>query len=134
MLGEKWTLLVVREAFWGVTKFSEFTAKLRVSSDILTARLATLVDAGVLEKRSYRDDGARERFSYHLTDSGRELRIVLAALTAWGDEYRPNDLGPATIYRERATGEPVRLSFVNESGRLLEIADVEAIPGPGSPR
>jgi len=134
VLGEKWTLLVVREAFWGATKFSDFTASLSVSTDILSSRLATLVDAGVFERRSYRENGSRERFSYHLTESGHELRVLLAAFTEWGDKYRPNELGPATLYRERSTREPVRLAFVSASGEVLDEAAVETIRGPGSER
>lgn len=134
VLGEKWTLLVVREAFWGATKFSDFTAVLSVSTDILSARLATLVDAGVFERRSYRENGSRERSSYHLTESGQELRVLLAAFTEWGDKYRPNELGPATIYRERDGQESVHLAFVTASGEVLDETEVETVRGPGSER
>ncbi|HEY0259327.1 MAG TPA: helix-turn-helix domain-containing protein [Lacisediminihabitans sp.] len=131
VLGEKWTLLIVREAMWGRTRFSEFKERLGVSSDILADRLTTLVDHGVMERRSYREDGARERYSYHLTESGRALRTTLAALTAWGDAYRPNPSGPATIYRELATGAPTRVAFVDGSGRELSSEEVETVRGPG---
>jgi len=132
VLGEKWTLLVVREAFWGATRFSEFKSTLSVASDILTNRLATLVDAGVLERRAYREDGARERFSYHLTESGLALRPVLAALTAWGDAHRPSGFGPASVYRERQSADPVRVAFVTDDGRVLEPDEVEVVRGRGA--
>lgn len=124
VLGEKWTLLVVREAFWGSTKFSEFQTSLGVSTDILTARLATLVEAGVLEKRSYREEGARVRPSYHLTASGNELRVVLGALAGWANEYRPHE-GIGTVYRDRATHEPVRVGFISAAGVPLDSESVE---------
>ena len=73
VIGEKWSLLIVRNAFRGDSRFSEFRENLGVPSDILTARLATLVDAGVLEKRAYREAGDRERSSYHLTAKGEGL-------------------------------------------------------------
>lgn len=134
VLGEKWTLLIVREALWGSTKFSDFKDTLGVSSDILADRLATLVETGVMERRSYRDEGARERSSYHLTDSGRALRRTLASLNEWGDAFRPNPTGTASIYRYRnaATGEPVRLAFVDTSGRELSDDEVEIIRAPGA--
>jgi DNA-binding HxlR family transcriptional regulator len=127
ILGERWTLLVVREAFFGATRFSEFRATLGVASDVLTTRLATLVDHGVMEKLSYRDEGSRERFSYHLTASGRDLHTVLAALKEWGDEYRPLETGLASEFRRTDDGSPVHLAFVDENGAMLERADVELV-------
>ncbi len=130
VLGEKWTILIIREAFWGRTRFSEFREALGVSSDILSDRLATLVDGGVLERVAYRDDGARERFSYHLTDSGRELKPVLAALNTWGEAHRPSEYGRSAEYREIATGRPAQLSFHAPDGRLLTDDEVEFVRGP----
>jgi DNA-binding HxlR family transcriptional regulator len=127
VLGEKWTLLVVREAFFGLTRFSEFRSALGIASDILTNRLATLVEIGVMEKRSYREGGSRERFSYHLTESGRALRVVLASLKEWGDENRPSPAGPASRFTDETTGEPVRLAFVDASGRVVERAAVRVV-------
>lgn len=75
---------MVREALRGRTKFAEFRDSLGIAADVLSARLRTLVDAGVLERRSYREPGLRERFSYHLTPTGIELRLVRGALQQWG--------------------------------------------------
>lgn len=127
VLGEKWTLLVVREAFFGATRFSEFRATLGVASDVLTTRLATLVDHGVMEKRSYRDEGSRERSSYHLTQSGLALRPVLAALKEWGDEFRPLETGPTSDFRRSTDRSHIRLAFVGVDGVLVEPADVELV-------
>jgi DNA-binding HxlR family transcriptional regulator len=130
VVGEKWSILIVREAFWGRTRFSEFREALGVSSDILADRLTTLVDGGVLERVSYREAGSRERFSYHLTEAGRELKPVLAALNAWGEANRPSEYGKSALYREAGTGEPVTLSFHTASGRILSDEDVEVARGP----
>ncbi len=130
VLGEKWTLLVVREAFRGRTRFSEFADALGIARDVLSSRLATLVEFGVLERRAYRAEGSRERAEYVLTASGRELVPVLAALNAWGDAYRATEWGPATVYADAQTGEPVSLRFVTESGRILDLDEVTAHPGP----
>jgi DNA-binding HxlR family transcriptional regulator len=132
VLGEKWTLLVIRDALRGKTRFSEFRDSLHVSTDILTDRLATLVEANILERRAYREVGSRERYSYHLTESGRELSLVLAALTAWGDKYRPSGFGPATFYRDTTNHAPVSVVFSTASGDPLGFEDVEVVSGPGS--
>ncbi|GAB3600988.1 winged helix-turn-helix transcriptional regulator [Microbacterium tumbae] len=133
VLGEKWTLLVVREALWGVTRFRDFRERLGVAPDILAARLDTLVRGGVLERHPYREAGQRQRDEYVLTEAGEQLKTVLAAFVAWGDEHRPSGHGPATVYVEDAMGEPVRLAFLREDGTELDARDVTAVPGPGAP-
>jgi DNA-binding HxlR family transcriptional regulator len=132
VLGEKWTLLVVREAFFGVTRFADFRARLGVAPDILTARLETLVAGGVLERRPYRDEGQRQREEYVLTDAGAELKTVLAAFVAWGDVHRPSGFGPSTVYVDRDTEEPVRIAFLTDDGRELAPEDVTVVKGPGA--
>ena len=132
VLGEKWSLLIVREAFWGRSRFSEFRENLGISSDILTDRLGTLVDAGVFEKVAYREASSRERFRYELTDSGRALKPVLAALNSWGERHRPSGFGASALYREVATGEPVSLVFRAADGTILPDDAVEVVRGPGA--
>jgi DNA-binding HxlR family transcriptional regulator len=80
VLGERWALLIVRDAHAGVTRFAEFQERLGISPDVLSARLETLVAAGVLEKREVRPAGERARGAYHLTPAGIQLRLVLGAL------------------------------------------------------
>src|SRR5262252_2889792 len=84
VLGERWTFLVLREAFMGVTRFAEFRDRLGVAPDVLSDRLATLVDYGVLERERYQEPGARPRLAYKLTPAGEELLVVLGALQQWG--------------------------------------------------
>jgi DNA-binding HxlR family transcriptional regulator len=132
VLGEKWTLLVVREAFFGVTRFADFRARLGIAPDVLTARLETLVEGGVLERRPYRDEGQRQREEYVLTEAGAELKTVLAAFVAWGDAHRPSGFGPSIAYVDRASEEPVRLAFLTDDGRELVPEDVTVVPGPGA--
>jgi DNA-binding HxlR family transcriptional regulator len=127
ILGDRWTVLIVREAFWGKTRFSQFRDSLGVSTDILTARLSTLVDHGIMEKRPYRDDGDRERIGYHLTEAGVALRPVLAALNEWGTTYEEHENGSASRYVRAATGEPVHIAFVTSTGEILPWSDVEAV-------
>jgi len=132
IVGEKWSLLIVRDAFRGRTRFSEFRDSLGAPSDILSNRLAKLVDAGVLEKRGYRDPGSRERFSYHLTESGQGLSIVLGALVQWGDTYNPYAGGASSRVVDAASGEPARLEFVRPDGAVVRPDAVAIVPGPAA--
>jgi DNA-binding HxlR family transcriptional regulator len=127
VLGEKWTLLVVREACEGRTRFSEFRSALGVAPDVLADRLATLVDVGVMERRPYRVEGGRQREEYVLTPAGEDLRLVLGALNTWGDEHHPAPTGRASTFVEAATGEPVTLSFLSCDGRRLEPGEVSVV-------
>src|SRR6266516_5933377 len=114
VLGERWTFLVLREAFSGVTRFADFRAVLGVAPDVLSDRLSTLVEAGVLTRQPYREPGSRSRFSYHLTPAGRELLVVLGALQQWGDEHLPPPGGPTIVRRNRRSGRPLRVDFVDD--------------------
>lgn len=120
VVGEKWTLLILREAFRGRTRFSDFRDALGVARDILAARLTVLVDNGVMAKRAYRDENSREREEYVLTDAGRDLRPVLAALTEWGDTHRRLPEGPTARFVDASTGAPVHLAFVTDEGELVD--------------
>jgi DNA-binding HxlR family transcriptional regulator len=128
VLGERWTFLILREAFLGATRFAEFRDSLGVASDVLSDRLGTLVEFGVLAREPYQEPGARSRFAYRLTPAGRELHVVLAALQQWGDEHLPHPDGPSMLRRVRGTGRPAHVGFVDEDGREVAVADVAVIP------
>lgn len=125
VLGERWTLLIVREAVDGHTRFSEFRDKLQISTDILTDRIETLVSHGVLERVPYRQPGSRVRFEYVLTPAGRDLDLVLAALKQWGDEYLPWPQGPTVLHRVSGDTRPVHVGFVDDRGREVAQHDVD---------
>jgi DNA-binding HxlR family transcriptional regulator len=132
IIGEKWSLLIVRDAFRGRTRYSEFRDSLGAPSDILSVRLAKLVEAGVLEKRPYRAPGSRERSSYHLTEAGRGLAVVVGALVQWSDAYNPYEGGASTRVVAGAEREPVSLAFVDGSGHPVAVGDVSFVPGPAA--
>ena len=131
VLGDRWTILIVRECFRGRTRFSDFRRVLGIPTDILTSRLCSLVDAGVLERRGYREPGARERFDYHLTAAGDALLPVLGALAQWGNDFRPSGHGPSRLYQHAETGEAAAIAFVTPDGRVIAPADIAIVPGPG---
>jgi len=128
VLGERWTFLILRDAFLGATRFAQFRDSLGVAPDVLSDRLATLVAYGVMEREPYQEPGARARFAYHLTPAGRELQVVLSALQQWGDEHLPREEGPSMLRRVRGTDVPVRVGYVNERGREVKPDDVAMIP------
>jgi DNA-binding HxlR family transcriptional regulator len=110
VLGQKWTLLIMREVFLGRSRFAQFQ-QIGVPTDVLTKRLNTLVDEDLLQRRSYREPGERTRDEYVLTAAGHDLLPVLAALMAWGDAHRPTGHGPATQCVDEETQRPVHLVF-----------------------
>src|SRR5271154_6819522 len=109
VLGERWTFLILREAFLGVTRFAEFRDRLGVAPDVLTDRLTTLVEYGVLEREPYQEPGARSGFASLLPPAGRELQVVLAALQRWGDKHVPPPEGPSLLRRVAGTDRPVHI-------------------------
>ncbi|MEU1619418.1 helix-turn-helix domain-containing protein [Streptomyces sp. NPDC005722] len=133
VVGDKWTLLVLREAtLRGVTRFADFRQELGIAPDLLTGRLTTLVDQGIMERRPYREPGSRTRYGYHLTAAGEELRLVLAAFQQWGDTHRTPARGPAVLRRSVDGGRPVSVAFVDDAGAVLPAADVEFTPSDGA--
>lgn len=126
VLGERWTFLILREAFFGRTRFAEFRAALGIAPDVLTDRLTTLVEHGVMEKVSYQEPGSRARFAYELTAAGRELDLALGVLQQWGDAHLPRPDGPTVERVVRGTERPAHVAFVDPDGRELAPGQVEA--------
>jgi DNA-binding HxlR family transcriptional regulator len=124
LVGERWTLLVLREALMGAMRFNEFRTALAIASNLLSARLGKLVDAGLMVSAPYQEPGQRVRHSYHLTPSGAELAVAISALQRWGDEHLRSEYGPVAAYRAR-DGRPVSARFVDENGTVVDDADVE---------
>jgi len=140
VFGEKWSLLILREANRGRTRFADFRTQLGVAPDVLTDRLTKLVAHGVLERRPYREAGERERSEYVLTPAGRALLPVLAALASWGNAYCPTESGADVQVLVAETGRPAELVFVDDRGLpvgldgLLLHSGTAANPWPAGPR
>ena len=131
VVGDRWSLLIVRNALRGQTRFSEFRETLGITTDILTRRLGQLVAAGVMEQLPYQQPGQRARYSYHLTEAGLRLKLVLAAMVQWGEEFNPVPGGTAALLA-RSDGLPVTLAFVSDDGSAEPIDDIYIRPGPES--
>ncbi|MFI8521260.1 winged helix-turn-helix transcriptional regulator [Streptomyces sp. NPDC085481] len=128
IIGERWTLLIVRDAFYGVRRFGEFAAHLSVPRAVLTDRLATLTAAGVLERRP--DTGRRE--VYVLTAKGVALWPAVRALTSWGDHFYAADGGPRRVFRHVGDEAPVAEDGrCTGCGAAVPVADLLVTPGPG---
>src|SRR5450631_992942 len=114
VLGERWTFLILREALSGATRFAQFREALGIAPDVLTDRLSTLVEYGVLAREPYQEPGRRSRFAYRLTTAGRELLVVLGALQQWGDEHLPRPGGPTIVRQARDTGRPLHVGYIDD--------------------
>jgi len=129
VIGERWTLLILREAFFGKKRFEEFRKGLGIARNILTMRLNRLVEQEILAKRPVEAG----RFEYVLTPRGLELQPVLLAMTQWGDRHKPHPRGKRVVFVERATGKPIAPMAVRSAdGRVLSAREIKATPGPGA--
>ncbi len=132
LLGDWWTPLVLREAFYGVRRFDDFQRTLAIGRNILTQRLRRLVDEGLLERVQYQDRPAR--YEYVLTDKGRDFFPVLLAMVRWGDRWLADEAGPPIVLRHTTCGRETSARVVcSECGEPLELGQVRASLGPGFP-
>ena len=123
LVGERWTLLIVRDAFLGRRRFEEFQESLGIARNILTDRLAKLVDHGIFERVRYQE--RPERYEYRLTDKGRDLRVPLLALMQWGDRHLSPT--PPRVARRLSDRTPVAVAIVAPDGSRVDPADVETV-------
>lgn len=130
VIGEWWTLLIVRDAFFGVTRFEELQERLGIARNVLAARLDTLVDHGVLERRCY--DEARRRYDYVLTEKGKALWPVLVTLRQWGDEWVVGEGNEPVAMVHTGCGEHANAVLAcDHCGEELRRREVRIVAGPG---
>ncbi len=131
IIGEGWSLLIIREAFFGTRRFEEFQTHLGIARNILTARLKKLCENEILARVPIKV-GAK-RHEYMLTHKGKELMPVLIALTQWGDKWVFGKNSEPVIFRDREHREPIsRIKVLSARGENLRPRDVMVSPGPGS--
>jgi DNA-binding HxlR family transcriptional regulator len=127
VVGEKWSLLVLREAFFGVRRFADLQSVLGVPKAVLSDRLATLVAHGVLDRVPYQAAGERQRHEYRLTAKGRDLYPTLVALMQWGDTYLADGPPPLEL-QHRSCGAPVHVQLTCAAGHAVDSsAEVEPV-------
>ncbi|MEU2042674.1 winged helix-turn-helix transcriptional regulator [Nocardia niwae] len=129
-VGDWWTLLIVRDALDGFTRFDEFERNLGIAPAMLTKRLRTLVESGLLERRRYRQ--SPPRYEYIITDKGRDLSPVLVALYAWGRKHAGTG-EPSVVLTDQETGAEIVPGLVDrDSGRPLSEVKLAFLAGPGA--
>jgi DNA-binding HxlR family transcriptional regulator len=133
IVGERWTLLILRDALLGLERFEEFQEKLGIASNVLTNRLKRLCDEGVLERVP--DPARPGRPKYILTDKGRELAPALIVLMKWGDRHYPTPGGPPRLTLHNGCGGNLRADLRCEKcGQHVGRGEIDLPSGPGAPR
>jgi DNA-binding HxlR family transcriptional regulator len=131
VIGDRWTLLILRDCFLGVRRFEAFQARLGISRTIIAERLKLLVDEGVLTKVAYQDRPPRHE--YRLTEKGLALHPVIMAVVHWGDQFYGAEAGAPLLHRHKACGHDFHpVMTCSECGEAVGPRDVEPHPGPGA--
>ena len=129
VVGEWWSMLILRDAFLGVSRFDQFQTRLGISRNILQQRLARLVDAGVLVRVPYSEHPPR--YDYRLTDKGRDLWPVITAMRQWGDRHAAPDGPPVQVVHKGCGRVSEAVLVCSSCGERLGARDVRAVAGPG---
>jgi DNA-binding HxlR family transcriptional regulator len=133
LVGERWTLLIIRDAFLGVRRFGDFAERLGIARNVLQDRLERLVEGGILEKVPYQERPLRHE--YRLTAMGRDLWPSIVALLQFGDRHLATEAGPPMLLlHEGCGGELDDRRLCRTCGAAVDLRDVEAVPGPGGAR
>lgn len=129
IFGDNWTWLIIREAFYGATRFKEFERNTGIAKNLLSSRLSLLVEQGIFEKVDIGERGTR--FSYKLTQKGKDLRTMLYAMLQWGNEHLYEDGEEPVIIRDKETGNIVKkMALFTDEGKALSHRDVRVEIGP----
>ena len=131
VIGDRWTLMILRDCFLGVRRFEAFQARLGISRTIVADRLKRLTDEGVLRREAYQQRPVR--CEYRLTQKGLELHPVLMAIVGWGDRHYAGEAGPPVLNRHKACGCDFHAVMTcSECGEAVGPRDVQSRPGPGA--
>lgn len=130
VVGERWTLLIVRDALLGISRFDGFLSRLPIARNVLTDRLNGLVDHGLMERMRYQSHPPRHE--YRLTPRGRDLLPVIVTLTEWGDRHLAGEAGPPREFEHENCGGQVTAALVCATHGAVPQEEVTSRPGPGS--
>lgn len=123
ILADRWIILILRAAFFGVKRYDDIRADIGIPRSVLTDRLKRLVDAGIFVREPYQEAGARTRYAYGLSPKGSELGLTILALMQWGDKHLKNGVAAIEV-TDRTTGLPLRVGLVSDPTTIVALKDV----------
>src|ERR1700721_3931965 len=130
-IGDRWSILLLREAYSRTKRFDEFQYYVGLASNILSARLKKLVDAGIMTRVPLPEHGGR--YEYRLTKKGRDFFPTYLALKKWGDDWLAEPAGPQVVFRDRSSGRQIEYpTLLSARGKPLQLEDVEIVAGSGA--
>ena len=124
ILGDKWSLMIIRECFFGYSRFEHFQENLKISRSVLSEKLKKLVAEEILEKQSYKEEGRRQRYRYLLSEKGWDLYKVLTGLIEWGRRFSKGKTNDTVQVCSKEDGEGVQLALINSKGRAVGLDDI----------
>ncbi|MGI9586409.1 MAG: winged helix-turn-helix transcriptional regulator [Acidimicrobiia bacterium] len=127
-IGERWTVMILRDAFYGVRRFDEFQASLGIARNILAKRLTKLVDAGIMRKEQYQEHPVR--YEYRLTEKGRDLVPILTSLLAWGDKWETEGEPPVRLVHAGCDNVMHARTVCSECGEEINMFNLQLDPVP----
>jgi DNA-binding HxlR family transcriptional regulator len=131
VVGDRWSILILREAYYGSRRFDEFERYIGIAPNILSNRLKRFVDAGIMKRVPLPEHSSR--YDYVLTEKGRDFFPAYLALKKWGDDWLAEPEGPQVVFRERAAGRPIEYpKLLTSDGKPLRLEDVEVVAGRGA--
>jgi DNA-binding HxlR family transcriptional regulator len=131
IVGDRWSILILREAYYGVKRFDEFEYYVGIAPNILSTRLKKFVEAGVMTRVPLPEHAGR--YEYVLTEKGRDFFPAYLALKKWGDDWLAEPAGPQVVFRDRTAGRPIEYPELRTAGgKPLRLEDVEVVAGAGA--
>jgi len=131
VVGDRWSILLLREAYYGTRRFDEFQHYLGVAPNILSTRLKKFVDVGMMTRVPLPEHGGR--YEYVLTKKGRDFFPTYLALKKWGDDWLAEQAGPQVVFKDRASGRAIEYpTLLSARGKPLQLEDIEIVPGSGA--
>lgn len=127
IIADKWTLLIIREAFYGVMRYEDMRADIEIPRSVLTQRLKRLVEHGILERKPYREAGARTRYAYILSSKGKDLALTILALMQWGDTHLKNGVKAIDVL-EKTSKKPLKVGLIYQDQNEVPLSEVTVKP------
>ncbi|MFT6148487.1 MAG: DNA-binding HxlR family transcriptional regulator [Saprospiraceae bacterium] len=124
-IGDRWTLLILRECFWGFKRFDDFQVNLKISKSVLTTKLNHMISLDLIEKQSYKEEGKRTRYEYTFTQKGKDLTKIMLSFLDWGNKYLVNE-GEITLKAiDKISKKEVAIDILDDSGKRLKYSALE---------